>query len=211
MTRRPHKLALTALTLTGLLTSVLLSSTTQAATPKQSPHRPNVVIDQLGPGLSDAAMGFKTHWECELDLSVPTSPFTCWRIKDAKPTSTVIVQHAVPSQRPAYTLAGFTHRSTSDLPNGPCNQNLGIKIWQDQGYAGSCVRFTGTGDQDLNAISYPNTGVQIGFTMSSLSTLGSNGHGYITCFAASDFSIQSNSSYYGVGQCNDNGNRLFSK
>ncbi len=168
-------------------------------------------VDKLGPGLSDQALGFATHWECVTNIAIPTDPFTCTRVKGANAT-------IVPPTGLSGLIQGLSvspqgvgrHAPLDGITESSCGYSGGVKLFEVAYLGGNCARFTGAGNIDLRTINFYGTSQNVGQNVSSLSTLGSSGHGDFTCGDGSQFNFNSGTRYDYVGNgCNDSGNILY--
>jgi len=212
------KSVLAGIAFAGLLAATALPNSANASSRKDSNTHPLVIIDHLGAGRSDAALGYKTHWECEIDLSAPTSPETCYRIVGANAprpdavgsTTTVPLAHRL-GLRFGYTSLGLAHHAASGTPSeGPCVDSGGLRLYETINYGGACIKFTNHGNIDLQTVNFWGTGTNVGGNVSSLSTYGSGATGHFNCINGDAVYFQP---YQDTPQfdsnCNDNGHALY--
>lgn len=211
MARLTFKAALAGIALTGLFAATVLPNAAQASSRKDALYHPLVVKDQLGIGRADTTLGFKTHWECSTDISNTSDPWTCVRVKDVVSETTTVGQRLGQLYRVGYVPTGLTRHRPATLGSQTCNQNGGIKLWQDAGFQNNCGMFTGHGSINLQGLPWPGLGgTNVGASVSSLSTAGSaTANGSMSCTGGSPL-------YFGPGQnysslpsdCNDRGQAL---
>jgi len=225
--------ALIGIGFVGALAATTMAAPTHAATRIHNKAkdsvvswgRKTVVIDNIGSGKSDAALSVSTHWECHTALDNPNDPFTCTRVQGANAdlsASSSATNGALLGLHAGYAplTVGKAGRSSSRSAgiSGPnsCANTGGIKIFQNAYLGGDCAQFTGMGQLYLQNLNFPATADNVGGQASSLSTIGSNGHGSLLCAGgtppgSAQLNFTNNSAYNYIGDgCNDKVNGLVS-
>lgn len=186
------------LALGTLLVSLMFPHVAHAAA-----YHPTIATDTYQ-GKSDAALGFRTRWVCVTNVSIPTDPLACTREPGPDPvlppasTSTMVIPSGF---RPMNSHPSIRPRIS--YPGG-CDYSGGVRMYQYLDRTGNCARFTGTGDLSIDGLVYPGgSGLTIGNNVLSLSTLGSNGYGYILCNSGDLYRFAANTYYNDLTYCDN--------
>jgi len=167
-------------------------------------------------GVVDKALGFGTHWECVTDVSNPSDPFTCTRTPNSRPTIDALGLSGAMGMHPISAMGARPLNVTGPTT---CDYQGGIRLYETVDFGGDCARFTGSGNINVQNVSFPGTSNSVGGAVSSLSSYGSTGYGDLSCSSGQQFNYDSNTRYsniagpdrYGTypSACNDGGQVLY--